>query len=115
MRVRIYFYQLAAIAILLCSATFPFADEPDFKIRILASGLNPWSVVVAPSGQLWVTESKGYRLVKLDPQNGKRKVMLDLNSRREFPAFDQMKGKGLPTPQGGLMGLALHPELGQGT
>jgi PQQ-dependent dehydrogenase (s-GDH family) len=115
LQVKRYIYHLAVVAILLCGATFPFAEEPDFKVRILASGLSdPWSVVVAPSGQLWVTESKGYRLVKLDPQSGKRKVMLDLNSRREFPAFDQLKEKGLPTPQGGLMGLALHPDFEQG-
>ena len=100
----------------ICSSFMsPFANA-DFEIRIIASGLSdPWSVVCGAAGELWVTESKGYRVVKLDPNSGVKNILLDLNSQREFPAFDQLKKSRQPTPQGGLMGLALHPDFQKGS
>jgi PQQ-dependent dehydrogenase (s-GDH family) len=110
-----YFYSALILATAVCSSFMFRAADAEFQVRIVASGLSdPWSVVSAPSGELWLTESKAYRVVKLDPQSGVRKTVLDLNSERKFPSFDQLKKDGQPTPQGGLMGLALHPDFEKG-
>ena len=85
-----------------------------FALRVVAEKLaDPWEITYGPDGQLWTTESKGYLLSRIDPTSGKKKIMLDLNSKREFPRYDIM-GKaagGKPWTQGGLMGMALHPQL----
>jgi len=76
--------------------------DVDFDIRVVASKLSdPWEVTYGPDGFLWVTESKGYRVLRIDPVDGSKQILADLNSERKFGAK--------PWPQGGLMGLALHP------
>ncbi len=108
-----YIYSSLILLLLICTSFIPVKKEDiEFETRIVASGLSdPWSVVYGPDGNLWVTESKGYRVLKLDLHTGQRNIILDLNHAREFPAFDQLKKAGLLTPQGGLMGLALHPDF----
>ncbi len=85
-----------------------------FAARVVASKLSdPWEITYGPDNQLWVTESKGYLVSRIDPASGKRTVILDLNTERKFPRYDKL-GKasgGKPWPQGGLMGMALHPQL----
>lgn len=89
-----------------------------FEKRILAKGLkDPWSVVYGPDQYLWVTESKSYRLLRIDPTSGEVDTIADLSQERRFPRYDNLPDslqEGKPWPQGGLMGLALHPELLQG-
>jgi PQQ-dependent dehydrogenase (s-GDH family) len=110
-----YLYFLAVSVLFVSSSFLLTKEDADFKVRIVASGLSdPWSIVCDPSGQLWVTESKGYRIIRIDQANGVRKVMLDLNTERKFPSFAELKAKELPTPQGGLMGLSLHPDFKKG-
>jgi PQQ-dependent dehydrogenase (s-GDH family) len=92
--------------------------SPAFDIRIIADKLSdPWEITCGPDEQLWVTESKGYRVLQIDPKTGNRKVLLDLNREKNFARYDKIadaKDGGKPWPQGGLMGLALHPLLLQG-
>jgi PQQ-dependent dehydrogenase (s-GDH family) len=89
--------------------------DAEFQVRIVSSGLSdPWSVVYGPDGNLWVTESKGYRVLHIAPGTGKYEVVLDLNTARKFPAFNLQRKAGQPVPQGGLMGLALHPDFKKG-
>ncbi|MEJ7559127.1 MAG: PQQ-dependent sugar dehydrogenase [Pedobacter sp.] len=110
-----YIFCVILTAGVVCSAFMFRAADAEFQVRIVASGLSdPWSVVCAPSGELWLTESKGYRVVKLDPRSGAKKTVLDLNTERKFPSFDQLKKQEQATPQGGLMGLALHPDFEKG-
>jgi PQQ-dependent dehydrogenase (s-GDH family) len=91
---------------------------PAFDIRIIADKLSdPWEITCGPEGQLWVTESKGYRVLQIDPKTGRRKVLLDLNGEKNFPRYDKIADEtdgGKPWPQGGLMGMALHPDLLKG-
>lgn len=111
-----YIYS-SLISIIVFCTSFITAYPPDtrFEVRILASGLSdPWSVVWGPEGRLWVTETKGYRVLRIDPGSGRRSVVLDLNAEREFPAFGQLRKSGMAAPQGGLMGLALHPDFLKG-
>jgi len=93
-------------------------NSDDFDIRIVARGLSdPWEVIYGPDDFLWVTESKGYRVQRIDPSSGEKKVLIDLSRMRQFPRYDKMDDTmdgGKPWPQGGLMGMALHPMLLEG-
>ncbi len=86
-----------------------------FKARVIAKGLSdPWEVTYGPDDALWVTEAKGYKVSRISPANGDRTVLLDLNNEKNFSRYDKMpeeESQGKPWPQGGLMGLALHPQL----
>jgi len=111
---KTYLYSALIFAILICTSYMP---EPDtvFEVRTIASGLSdPWSVVCAPDGKIWVSESKGYRVLVIDAATGERTTVLDLNPAREFPSFDELRRSGQAVPQGGLMGLALHPDFSKG-
>jgi PQQ-dependent dehydrogenase (s-GDH family) len=92
--------------------------KEDFKIRVVADKLSdPWSIIYGPDEQLWVTESKNYKVWRIDPLSGRKTQLLDLAGERGFPRYDQLDDKqdgGKPWPQGGLMGMALHPDLLRG-
>lgn len=92
--------------------------DAEFQIRVIADKLSdPWELTLGPDEYLWATESKGYRLLRVDPQSGKKQVLVDLNKERKFPRFDKVSDKkdgAVPWPQGGLMGMALHPSLLKG-
>src|SRR5882724_4992226 len=83
-----------------------------FKIDTLypasgTTGLNfPWEVTYGPDDSLWVTEAHGYTITKVNPRNKGKRTILDLNSLTNFAATSPPVW-----PQGGLMGLALHPQL----
>jgi len=83
-----------------------------FKIDTLypktgTTGLDfPWEVTYGPDDSLWVTEAHGYTIVKVNPGNKNARTLLDLNSLKNFTA-----ASAPVWPQGGLMGLALHPQL----
>ncbi|MDR3716352.1 MAG: PQQ-dependent sugar dehydrogenase [Puia sp.] len=68
-----------------------------------ATAMNtPWEVLYGPDDSLWVTEAHNYRIWKIHPGNKGSRMILDLNGKKDFtnpPAW----------PQGGLMGLAIHP------
>jgi PQQ-dependent dehydrogenase (s-GDH family) len=93
--------------------------DPEFSVRIVADRLSdPWEVTYGPDNQLWVTEAKGYRILKIDPLSGKKKILVDLNKDKNFPRYDLIpddQDGGKTLPQGGLMGMALHPALLQGS
>jgi PQQ-dependent dehydrogenase (s-GDH family) len=92
--------------------------DPAFEIRIVTDKLSdPWEITCGPNGQLWVTESKGYRVLEINPERGTKKILLDLNREKNFPRYDKIADEadgGKPWPQGGLMGMAVHPQLLQG-
>jgi len=93
-------------------------QDAEFDIRVVADKLSdPWELTNGPDNHLWVTESKGYRVLRIDPLSGKKQLLADLNKERKFPRFDKVPDKkdgGIPWPQGGLMGMALHPSLLKG-
>jgi PQQ-dependent dehydrogenase (s-GDH family) len=85
-----------------------------FQVRVVANKLSdPWEITYGPDNELWVTESKGYLVSRINPATGKKTILLDLNAEREFPRYDKLgkQSGGKPWPQGGLMGMALHPQL----
>jgi PQQ-dependent dehydrogenase (s-GDH family) len=65
----------------------------------------PWEIIYGPDDSLWITEARNYLITKMHPGNYGRRTVLNLSSQRNF---------NYPTsqwPQGGLMGMELHPDL----
>lgn len=95
-----------AIPALSQSSTETWNDQ-QFKLDILPHQMNyPWEIAYGPDDSLWITETKGYVITKMHPGNGGYRTLKDLNSFKKYnPAT---VGIG---PQGGLMGMAIHPQL----
>ncbi len=81
--------------------------------------LNPWEVTYGPDNNLWITESKGYKVHRMNPNTGVKTTVLDISQNSTFlPLADRTfncqfaNGAGA---QGGLAGLALHPNFLDGT
>jgi trimeric autotransporter adhesin len=88
----------------------------------------PWEITYGPDDKLWITESRGYKVYRMDPNTGSKTTVLDLNSAStDLSAWgaDSLRAVELSTsnwntivnswPQGGLAGLAIHPNFGDGT
>jgi len=74
-----------------------------FVMRVVTQGLDaPWEITWGPDGQLWVTERRGRRVLRINPADGTQNVALVL------PEVHQS------VTQDGLLGLALHPDLLRG-
>lgn len=89
-----------------------------FKRQNLATGLNnPWEITYGPDGFLWITESRGYRVYRMNTVTGVRTTVLDISQNSEFlPVGErgfnlQFNFSGQGNPQGGLAGLAIHPDF----
>lgn len=80
--------------------------NPDTKSPVKNNQLNSaWELTYGPDDSLWITENKSYLVSKIDPDSGGKTLLLDLSSKREFPSSLSN------WPQGGLMGMALHPTM----
>lgn len=72
-------------------------------MRVVASGLDaPWELAFGPDGQLWATERKGRRVLRIDPASGTRRTAVTMPDVHQSVSQD------------GLLGLALHPALLRG-
>jgi trimeric autotransporter adhesin len=77
---------------------------------------DPWEVTYGPDNKLWITESKGYRVYRMDPTTGVRDTVLNISQGSTFftapadVAFNCQFNNGSGA-QGGLAGLALHPKF----
>ena len=73
------------------------------------AGMNsPWEVLYGPDDSLWVTESHAYKVWKIHPGNKGSRMVLDMNTAF-YKDFNSTTAN--PWPQGGLMGLAIHPKF----
>jgi len=103
-----------------------------FKQTILSGSgalLYPWEITYGPDNMLWITESRGYKVDRMDPNTGAKTTVLDLNSTSpDLTAWgaDSLRAVNLTStsnwnatannwPQGGLAGLALHPQFLDGS
>ncbi|MGZ3850319.1 MAG: PQQ-dependent sugar dehydrogenase [Flavisolibacter sp.] len=83
----------------------------------------PWEITYGPDNKLWITESRGYKVYRMDPNTGAKTTVLDLSSGSTFlpSPSDSLNAVSMSTwnsikwPQGGLAGLALHPKFLDGT
>src|ERR1700704_294869 len=74
---------------------------------------DPWEVTYGPDDSLWVTEAKAYKVSKISPVTGQGRTILDISQGSAFtPAtFRAQFNIATNNPQGGLMGLAIHPQF----
>lgn len=79
---------------------------------------DPWEITYGPDNYLWITEAKGYKVYRMDPANGARSLVLDISQNSTFftapadQAFNvQFASNQNPWPQGGMAGLAIHPNF----
>ncbi|WP_188935565.1 PQQ-dependent sugar dehydrogenase [Puia dinghuensis] len=70
---------------------------------------SPWEIVYGPDDSLWVTSSHDYKVYKIHPGNKGSRLLLDMNAYKDFTAASVTAW-----PQGGLMGLAIHPQFKSG-
>lgn len=98
-----------------------------FKATTLNTSANaPWDIAYGPDGFLWVTEATGYRVRRVDPNTGAVSIALDIqyntsNSQassgltaaqfNEFKRTFTGNEANFQWPQGGMMGLAIHPDF----
>jgi trimeric autotransporter adhesin len=89
----------------------------------------PWEITYGPDNKLWITESRGYKVYRMNPNDGTKTTVLDLNSAStDLSAWgaDSLRAVSLDNtsnwnasannwPQGGLAGLAIHPQFGDGS
>jgi PQQ-dependent dehydrogenase (s-GDH family) len=78
----------------------------------------PWEVTYGPDNNLWITESRGYKVYKMDPNTGAKTTVLDISMGSTWlpsPADTLNVQFNSNWPQGGLAGLAIHPNFLDGT
>ncbi len=79
-------------------------DQSKFGSRVLTTGLsNPWAMRWGPDDMIWLTERTSGEVTRIDPQSGAAQVLVAIEDVYSGPQHE------------GLLGLALHPELLQGT
>lgn len=64
-----------------------------------------WELTYGPDDSLWVTENTSYLVSKISVADGGKTQLLDISGKRGFASSQN------PWPQGGLMGIALHPSM----
>jgi hypothetical protein len=81
-------------------------NEPFTKRTVVTLPANsyPWECVYGPNDSLFITESRTYLIKRIRISNGNSTTLLNLSGAK-------INFNGGQNPQGGLMGLALHPAL----
>lgn len=95
---------------------FEKTDLISNKVTAAASDrlFDPWEITYGPDDSLWVTEARGYKVKKVHPVNGGQRTILDLGTTSTFTPTTwrrQFAANQNPWPQGGMMGLAIHPDF----
>ena len=86
--------SLLALSLCLCVCDFPLYAQTTgqgsrlneiFELTNLQTGLNdPWEITYGPDGYLWVTESKGYKVYRVDASTGTKTTVLDISQNSTF-------------------------------
>ena len=89
-----------------------------FQRTNLAAGptrlYDPWEITYGPDGYLWITEARPYKVYRMDPVTGVKTQVLDLSNTGGFSPASFRRTFATnqnPWPQGGLAGLAIHPQF----
>lgn len=96
-----------SLFILLSISVFGQADQ--FDMEVVGSNemlTNPWELIYGPDDMLWITERHIGKVVKVDPS-------LENPSRIELLTIPDLNPADVGG-QSGLLGMALHPDLGKG-
>ena len=98
--------HLYLVILLIIYTSSLLAQNANFQLSYIACDLEqPWEVTYGPDNHLWVTESRGYKLLRIEPNSGQVSTVLDATNLKSFPNNQS------PWPQGGFTGVALHPQL----
>ena len=84
-----------------------FSQNEPFTMRVVNPGYqlnSAWELTYGPDDSLWVTENFSYKIDRINPSDGGITQLLDISSLKDFTNPPQW-------PQGGLMGMALHPTM----
>lgn len=85
-----------------------WAQNETFTMRTVNTGYqlnSAWELLYGPDDSLWITENVSYKVSKINPVTGGKREIIDLSSKRNFDATINK------WPQGGLMGMVLHPGM----
>ncbi|MDQ6889148.1 MAG: PQQ-dependent sugar dehydrogenase [Bacteroidota bacterium] len=97
-------------AIILLSAFLAiecYGQNESFSMRVVNPGyqLNSgWELTWGPDDSLWVTENFDYKVDRINPVDGGKTTLIDLSAAKDFTNPPKW-------PQGGLMGMAIHPSM----
>ena len=69
----------------------------------------PWEITYGPDNNLWVTEARGYKVYKINPNTGVKTTVLNLATGSTF--MGTWSGGPGGWPQGGFAGMAVHPKF----
>lgn len=100
--------QLITLCLSMVFFYYGFSQSEPFSVRTVNTSYklnSAWELTYGPDDSLWVTENVSYLVSKISPATGGKTTILDLTSKRGFTATQN------PWPQGGLMGMALHPTM----
>lgn len=79
--------------------TLPTVPVGGFRTRTVIGTLDvPWEITWGPDGWIWTTERRGL-ISRINPETGEKRLLLTLTDCQQ-------------TGEGGLLGLALHPDFG---
>ncbi len=96
----------------LAQVTVPLNQNEPFAKRTVASGFNSaWEMVYGPNDSLFVTENKDYLIQRVDIATGVKTLLLDVKTQATGASIGYSSFASNRFPQGGLMGIALHPNL----
>jgi trimeric autotransporter adhesin len=86
-----------------------------------ATGLNdPWEITYGSDDMLWITIARDYKVIRMNPTTGTQTTVLDIApgatgylAPAEHTNYNRVAftNTTVPWPQGGMMGLALHPDF----
>lgn len=108
---------------LICRPCFTKAQVVDsttilFNIDTVAKNLGyPWEITQGPDDSLWITEARGYRVLRMSPtrtqaaKNVAPQQVLKIPLGGSMVSFSRSIGTW---PQGGMQGLAIHPDFYSG-
>lgn len=102
---------LLPVSLLINAQTEPFA-----KRSVGANFNNAWEVLYGPNDSLWITENRSYRIRRINVKEdgvstfGGSTTLVDLFASPATYGIT-INQNTANFPQGGLMGLALHPAL----
>ncbi len=96
-------YLFAALSLLMINLSL--AQEGRFITSLVGyeNSLNtPWEVIYGPDSMLWITERAARRVVRIHPNTAERDELVSISEAYQASTQD------------GLLGMALHPDLGKG-
>jgi PQQ-dependent dehydrogenase (s-GDH family) len=95
------------LLVILTSVNKLFAQNELFSMRVVNPSYqlnSAWEIAWGPDDSIWVTENNAYIVDRINPADGGKTQLIDISASKDFTNPPKW-------PQGGLMGMALHPTM----